>query len=306
VIKTRALTRKFGAFNAVTDVALEVPERTIFGFIGPNGAGKTTTLRMLATLLRPSSGTITIDGIDAATHPVEVRRRIGYLADTFGLYDDLKVWEYLDYYCGAYQVASSYDKLDSVLDLVQLTHKRDAMVGALSRGMRQRLGIARMLVYDPKIVLLDEPANGLDPIARIALRDLLKTLRDRGTTVIVSSHILTELSDMCDTVGIMELGRLIVSGSVDAILAETRTHMHLVLEVLGPIASAIQALESLPMVSGVKQDNGRLEIGFTGTREDLPALHKKLVESNVPVVAFFPKSENLEDLFLRLSTGATN
>ena len=124
--------------------------------------------------------------------------------------------------------------------------------------------------------------------------------------MIVSSHILTELSDMCDTVGIMELGRLIVSGSVDAILAETRTHMHLVLEVLGPIASAIQALESLPMVSGVKQDNGRLEIGFTGTREDLPALHKKLVESNVPVVAFFPKSENLEDLFLRLSTGATN
>lgn len=306
LIKTSGLTRKFGGLTAVSDVALEVPPRTIFGFIGPNGAGKTTTLRMLATLLRPTSGMIEIDGIDAAENPVEVRRRIGYLSDTFGLYDDLKVWEYLDYYCGAYNVVSTYDKLDSVLDLVQLTHKRDDLVGALSRGMRQRLGIARMLVYDPKVVLLDEPANGLDPIARISLRDLLKTLRDRGTTVIVSSHILTELSDMCDTVGIMELGRLIVAGSIDKILAETRTQIHLVLEVLGAPEEAAKVIEPLPMISSVRIENGKLEIGFTGTREDLPELHKKLVEGHVPVVAFFPKTENLEDLFLRLSTGATN
>ena len=306
MIKTSGLTRKFGGLTAVSDVALEVPPRTIFGFIGPNGAGKTTTLRMLATLLRPTSGMIEVDGIDAAENPVEVRRRIGYLSDTFGLYDDLKVWEYLDYYCGAYNVASTYDKLDSVLDLVQLTHKRDDLVGALSRGMRQRLGIARMLVYEPKVVLLDEPANGLDPIARISLRDLLKTLRGRGTTVIVSSHILTELSDMCDTVGIMELGRLIVAGSIDRILAETRTQLRLVLEVLGAPEEAAKVIEPLPMVSSVRIENGKLEIGFTGTREDLPELHKKLVEGHVPVVAFFPKTENLEDLFLRLSTGATN
>ncbi len=306
MIKTSGLTRKYGGLSAVSDVALEVPERTIYGFIGPNGAGKTTTLRMLATLLRPTSGTILVDGIDAAEYPVEVRKRIGYLSDTFGLYDDLKVWEYLDYFCGAHKVASSHDKIDSVLDLVQLTHKRDAMVGALSRGMRQRLGIARMLVYDPKVVLLDEPANGLDPIARIALRDLLKTLRDRGTTVIVSSHILTELSDMCDTVGIMELGKLIVSGSVDAILAKTRTHFHLVLEVLGPPEAAIKTLETIPTVASIKVENGKLEIDFTGLRNDLPALHKTLVENNIPVISFFPKTENLEDLFLRLSTGATN
>ena len=306
MIKTSGLTRKYGGLSAVTNVALEVPPRTIFGFIGPNGAGKTTTLRMIATLLRPTSGTILVDGIDAAENPVEVRKRIGYLSDSFGLYDDLKVWEYLDYYCGAYDVPSTHDKLDSVLDLVQLTHKRDAMVGALSRGMRQRLGIARMLVYDPKVVLLDEPANGLDPIARIALRDLLKTLRDRGTTVIVSSHILTELSDMCDTVGIMELGRMVVSGSIETILAKTRTHIHLVIEVLGPPEAALTALEPLPGVAAMKVSGGKIEIDFTGTRDDLPALHKKLVESNVPVIAFFPKIENLEDLFLRLSTGATN
>ena len=306
MIKTSGLTRKYGGLSAVTNVVLEVPPRTIFGFIGPNGAGKTTTLRMIATLLRPTSGNILVDGIDAAENPVEVRKRIGYLSDSFGLYDDLKVWEYLDYYCGAYDVPSTHDKLDSVLDLVQLTHKRDAMVGALSRGMRQRLGIARMLVYDPKVVLLDEPANGLDPIARIALRDLLKTLRDRGTTVIVSSHILTELSDMCDTVGIMELGRMVVSGSIETILAKTRTHIHLVIEVLGPPEAALTALEPLPGVAAMKVSGGKIEIDFTGTRDDLPALHKKLVESNVPVIAFFPKIENLEDLFLRLSTGATN
>lgn len=306
MIHTKALTRRFGSLMAVKDVALDVPAGTIFGFIGPNGAGKTTTLRMLATLLRPSSGNISIDGINAAENPSDVRRRIGYLSDSFGLYDDLRVWEYLDYYFGAYHIESSFDNLDAVLDLVQLTHKRDAMVGALSRGMRQRLGIARMLVYEPKIILLDEPANGLDPISRIALRDLLKTLRGRGTTIIVSSHILTELSDMCDTVGIMELGRLIVCGSIEKILAETRTHIHLVLQVLGAPEDAVKVLEPLAGVTGIKIENGKIEMGFTGTREELPALHKKLVESNVPVVAFFPKAENLEDLFLRLSTGATN
>jgi len=306
LIHTKGLTRRFGRLTAVTGVALEVPARTIFGFIGPNGAGKTTTLRMLATLLRPSSGEITIDGVNATERPGDVRQRIGYLSDTFGLYDDLKVWEYLDYYFGAYNVEATNDKLDSVLELVQLGHKREAMVGALSRGMRQRLGIARMLVYEPKVILLDEPANGLDPISRIALRDLLKTLRDRGTTIIVSSHILTELSDMCDTVGIMELGKLIVCGSIDKILAETRTHIHLILEVLGKPEDAIKVLEPLPGISGIKIESGKLVMGFTGTRDDLPAVHKKLVESNVPVVAFFPKSENLEDLFLRLSTGATN
>jgi len=235
-----------------------------------------------------------------------VRRRIGYLSDNFGLYDELKVWEYLDYFCGAYAVESTPEKLDGILDLVQLTHKREELVGRLSRGMRQRLGIARMLVYEPKVVLLDEPANGLDPIARIALRDLLKTLRDRGTTVIVSSHILTELSDMCDTVGIMELGRLIVAGSIEKILDQTRTQLRLILEILGPPEKAVEVLQSVPQVVNVTKENGRLEMGFTGSREDLPTLHKKLVEAGVPVVAFFPKAENLEDLFMRLSTGATN
>ena len=306
MIQTRGLTRKYGSMTAVGNVDLHVPANSIFGFIGPNGAGKTTTMRMLATLLRPTAGEIEIDGIDAIDRPEEVRRKIGYLSDSFGLYEDLKVWEYVDYFCGAYGVESSTEKIDTILDLVQLTHKRDEMVGRLSRGMRQRMGIARMLVYQPKVILLDEPANGLDPIARIALRDMLKTLRDRGTTVLVSSHILTELSDMCDTVGIMELGQLIVAGSIEKILSQTRTHFRLVLEILGPLERAMEILKSASQVVDPEAAGEKIEMSFTGGREDLPALHKLLVENSVPVVAFFPKAENLEDLFLRLSTGATN
>jgi ABC-2 type transport system ATP-binding protein len=292
--------------TAVDNVNLRVPPKTIFGFIGPNGAGKTTTMRMLASLLRPTAGEILIDGINVAQNPVLARGRIGYLSDNFGLYDDLVVWEYLDYFCAAHGVESPTETVDEVLELVQLPHKRAEMVGRLSRGMRQRLGIARMLVYQPKVILLDEPANGLDPIARIALRDLLKTLRDRGATVFVSSHILTELSDMCDTVGIMELGKLVIAGSIDAILSQTRTHIQLILEVAGTVEKALEVLKSAPNVVEPRIDSGKLIMRFSGAREDIPALHKLLVSADVPVIAFFPKAENLEDLFMRLSTGATN
>ncbi len=306
MIETRGLTRKYGSLTAVNNVDLDIPSKTIFGFIGPNGAGKTTTLRMLATLLRPTHGSIRIDGLDPAENPTAVQRRIGYLSDTFGLYEELKVWEYLDYFCGAYQVRLNRDEQYEILELVQLSHKRDDLISKLSRGMRQRLGIARTLVYRPKVLLLDEPASGLDPLARIGLRDLLKLLRERGTTVVVSSHILTELSDFCDTVGIMELGRLVVSGSIDEILARTRTHLRLVLEVLGPPEKAMEILRAHKQIVAPEQKGARIEMGFTGERAELPALHRLLVEAEAPVVAFYPKDENLEDLFLRLSTGATN
>ena len=315
MIQTKELTRKFQKLTAVSSVDLHVPRGTIFGFIGPNGAGKTTTLRMLATLLRPTAGTITIDGHDATVEPELICRKLGYLSDSFGLYEDLKVWEYLDYFCGAYCVPSPATKVEEVLDIVQLTHKKDELVGRLSRGMKQRVGIARMLVYEPKLILLDEPANGLDPLARISLRELLKKLRAQGVTILVSSHILTELSDFCDTVGIMELGRLIAAGSIEEILTQTRTHLRLILEVLGPPEKAQEVLQGAAQVKDIEiivaavsavSGTARLEMGFEGAKEDLPALHKKLVEAGVLVVAFFPKTENLEDLFMRLSTGATN
>jgi ABC-2 type transport system ATP-binding protein len=306
VIETHDLTMKYGELFAVKALELDLQKGDVFGFIGPNGAGKTTTLRMLATLLRPSFGEILIDGVNAVENPLAIRGKLGYLSDNFGLYDDLKVWEYLDYFCGAYQVPDGRQRVDEVLELVQLGHKAGELVGKLSRGMRQRVGIARMLVYEPALILLDEPANGLDPIARVALRDLLKTLRDRGATIMVSSHILSELSDLCDTVGIMEVGRLVVSGSIEEILNRTRTQFSLILETLAPPEKAREVLQGAAGVADVRLEGGRLLMSFTGKREDLPALHKRLVEAGVPVVAFFPKAENLEDLFMRLSTGATN
>ena len=306
MIRTQGLTRRYGHLTAVQTLNLHVPPGTIFGFIGPNGAGKTTTLRMLATLLRPTAGSFTLDGLDPQRDPAAVRRRIGYLGDIFGLYNDLFVWEYLDYFCRAYGVEDAAQKTEEVLHLVQLSEKAGEMVGSLSRGMKQRLGIARTLVYEPKVLLLDEPASGLDPGARIALRDLLKQVRDRGATVIISSHILTELSDFCDTVGLMEKGRMVVSGSIQEILERTRTQLRLILEVLGPVARAVEALQGLPEIVQTKVEGQKIEMGYTGARADLPGVHRRLVEAGVPVVAFFPRAENLEDLFMRLSTGATN
>ena len=209
LLAVEALTVSFDGFKAVNDLSLYVEENEIRVIIGPNGAGKTTTLRMLATLLRASSGSITVDGIDAADHPVEVRRRIGYLSDSFGLYEDLKVWEYLDYYCGAYNVASSFDKLDSVLDLVQLTHKRDAMVGALSRGMRQRLALERALVHRPRLLLLDEPFTGLDQASAAALVARLRGLQAHGALAIVATHDLDVAEGLLTRAIYLRNGRIV-------------------------------------------------------------------------------------------------
>lgn len=305
MIKARGLHRRYGSMTAVDKVDLDIPSGSIFCLIGPNGAGKTTILRMLATLLRPTSGEIEIDGIDTILEPLTARRRIGYLSDNFGLYDELLTWEYLDYFCGAYLVEDRAQSVEAVLDLVQLRHKRNEPVGKLSRGMRQRLGLARMLVYNPRVIILDEPANGLDPISRMALYALLRKLRDGGTTVLVSSHILTELSEICDHVGIMELGHMIVAGPVAEILAKTRTHLTLQLEVCGAPDGAIDLLKRLPGMMGVVLEGNQIQAQYSGKREDLPAVHQALVAAGIPVIAFSPRAENLEDLFLRLSTGAT-
>jgi ABC-2 type transport system ATP-binding protein len=306
MIQARGLTRKYGNLTAVRELDLDVPRQTIFGFIGPNGAGKTTTLRMLATLLAPTSGSFTVDGMDPVTDVRGVRRRIGFLPDFFGLYNDLKVWEYLDYFCRAYQVPEPRHRVEQVLHQVQLSAKGSEMVGTLSRGMKQRLGIARALVYAPPVLLLDEPASGLDPLARIALRDLLKQLRADGATIMVSSHILSELSDFCDTVGLMERGRMVIAGPIQEILERTRTHLRLVLEVLGPPDKAAEVLRGAPEVKDPKAAGQTVEMGFGGPREALPELHRKLVEAGVQVVAFYPKPETLEDLFVRLSSGDTH
>jgi len=220
MIQIKDLTKTYRDLTAVRGLNLTIEKGDVFGFIGPNGAGKTTTIKVLATLLEPTTGAAYVDGVDVVRNPLEVRRLIGYMPDFFGVYDDVKVWEYLDFFAAAYKIPVNKRKgiIDDVLELTDLTGKREAYVESLSRGMKQRLCLSKTLVHDPKVLLLDEPASGLDPRARIEFRALLKELQAMGKTIFVSSHILPELADFCNVVGIMERGHLIVSGRVNDIV----------------------------------------------------------------------------------------
>src|SRR6266849_230112 len=222
VIQIRHLRKEYKDLVAVKDLNLELEQGDIFGFIGPNGAGKTTTIKMLATLLIPTAGTALVNGIDVVRHPEQIRSIVGYMPDFFGVYDDIKVWEYLDFFAAAYRVPKNKRPqiIDDVLTLTDLNVKKDSYVESLSRGMKQRLCLAKTLVHDPKVMLLDEPASGLDPRARIEIRELLKELKSMGKTIIISSHILPELADFCNKIGIIEQGELVVSGEVQAIMQQ--------------------------------------------------------------------------------------
>src|SRR5438270_11590897 len=222
MIEIQHLRKEYKDLVAVKDLNLELEQGDIFGFIGPNGAGKTTTIKMLATLLIPTAGTAMVNGIDCVRYPEKIRSIVGYMPDFFGVYDDIKVWEYLDFFAAAYRIPR--DKrpqiVDDVLALTDLTVKKDSYVESLSRGMKQRLCLAKTLVHDPKVMLLDEPASGLDPRARIEIKELLKELKNMGKTIIISSHILPELADFCNKIGIIEQGELIVSGDVGEIMRQ--------------------------------------------------------------------------------------
>src|SRR5438874_701388 len=224
MIETRDLTKKYGELFAIKSINLNLNRGDLFGFIGPNGAGKTTTMRILATLLNPTWGEAYVGGHSIYTRPKEIRRMIGYMPDFFGVYDDMKVIEYLEFFAAAYRIRGPKRRqvCDEVLDLVELGYKREALVTSLSRGMTQRLGLARVLLHDPQVLLLDEPASGLDPRARIEMRALLKELRKMGKTILVSSHILPELSDICNKIGIIERGKLLFDGDVQTAIQKVR------------------------------------------------------------------------------------
>ena len=219
MIDIKKLTKTFGNLVAVGDLDLHIEVGDIFGFIGPNGAGKTTTMRILVTLLEPTHGSAFIDGLDVTRKGKEVRRRVGYMPDFMGVYDDLKVFEYLEFFAAAFGIEYSKRQgiVDGVLELTDLVSKRSAPVDSLSRGMQQRLGLARVLIHDPKVLILDEPASGLDPRARIEMRELLRELKRMGKTIMISSHILSELEEICDRVGIIEHGQLVFSGTMEEI-----------------------------------------------------------------------------------------
>ncbi|HEX8464086.1 MAG TPA: ABC transporter ATP-binding protein [Abditibacterium sp.] len=308
MIEITGLTKRYRDLVAVRELNLTIEAGEVFGFIGPNGAGKTTTIKALATLLEPTTGSVKVDGIDVLKHPLEVRRIIGYMPDFFGVYDDVKVWEYLDFFAAAYKIPANKRKaiIDDVLELTDLTEKRESYVEGLSRGMKQRLCLAKTLVHDPKLLLLDEPASGLDPRARIEFRALLKELRSMGKTIFVSSHILPELADFCTSVGIMERGQLVVSGRVNDIVQKLEGSVLLDVRMTGGPENGERALELLrdhPHVKEAKAEGGHLTIGFIGAHDELPQILNLLVSNGLPVASFAQREADLEDVFMKVTKG---
>jgi len=305
VIRINHLHKEYKGLTAVKDLSLHLEAGDIFGFIGPNGAGKTTTIKMLATLLKPTSGTATIDGIDVVENPEAVRGRIGYMPAFFGIYDDMRVWEYLDFFAGAYRLPRAQRPriIDDVLNLTDLTGKRDNYVEELSTGMKQRLCLAKTLIHDPKVLLLDEPASGLDPRARIEIKELFKELKAMGKTIIISSHILPELADFCNKVGIIERGELLVSGDVQEIMAQITGGKTLEIKLLDGLERAMEILADAPGVRAVRPIDSRLHVEFTGDLESQAGLNKLLVDSGLRVQTFSEQETDLEDIFMKVTKG---
>jgi ABC-2 type transport system ATP-binding protein len=320
---------------ALKGLSLELEKGDIFGFIGPNGAGKTTTIKMLATLLIPTAGSASIDGVDVVKNPEQIRSIVGYMPDFFGVYDDIKVWEYLDFFAAAYRLPR--DKrpgiIDEVLALTDLTEKKDSYVESLSRGMKQRLCLAKTLVHDPKVMLLDEPASGLDPRARIEIRELLKELQAMGKTIIVSSHILPEMEEFCNKIGIIEQGELIVAGDVNMIARQVRGQHNIDISIVDDLPRARAILEGMTDVirevklnSGTRKERegdasgvdassqllqkvelsnrgGVLQIGYIGEPDCEYMVLQTLVQNGIKVKAFYTPETDLEDVFLRVTKG---
>jgi ABC-2 type transport system ATP-binding protein len=305
MIETRGLTKYYGSLAALVDLSLRVNQGDIFGFIGPNGAGKTTTMRILATLLEPTSGQAFIDGLSVLERGREVRKVVGYMPDFMGVYDDLKVFEYLEFFAAAFGLPRSRRKavIDDVLELTDLTIKRASPVDGLSRGMQQRLQLARVLIHDPKVLILDEPASGLDPRARIEIRELLRELKRMGKTIMISSHILSELEEMCDHVGIIEEGRLIFSGTMDEIRQRMGVHVSFRVQVVGDPQRAADVLGALPQVAKVQQAERYLEVTFRDGDPSDGLIARTLVQAGIDVISIVPKQLRLDDAFLQLTRG---
>jgi len=306
VIETVDLTKKYGDFIALDSLDLKLERGDLFGFIGPNGAGKTTTIRILSTLLAPTWGEAYVCGYSVHTHPREIRRAIGYMPDIFGVYDDMRVGEYLEFFAAAYRIAGPARRQVArrSLELVDLDSKRDELVTSLSRGMTQRLGLARVLLHDPEVLLLDEPASGLDPRARIEMRNLLKRLQGMGKTILVSSHILPELADICNRVGIIEYGRLLACGGVQELLAGVRGRPVILFRVTGPAEPAADLLAGASEAAEVAIREGEIAVTLAPGVTDHAPLAARLVAAGHGLVGIREAEVNLETAFLELTRGA--
>lgn len=314
IIEIKGLTKKYKDFVALNNLNLSIEEGAVFGFIGPNGAGKTTTMRILTTLLKPTSGQAWVAGHSVATNPQAVRRAIGYMPDFFGVYEDMKVWEYLDFFAACYDIPAGLrpSLIDDLLALVDLHHKKDSFVENLSRGMKQRLCLARTLTHDPQILILDEPASGLDPRARIEMRELLRELKNMGKTIFFSSHILSEVADICTEIAILEAGNLVVAGNMEEMKRQLRQHRLVRVRVLGD-TEPLQAFLLQHTAVGNVVTSGQVDLppdtfkfDFAGNDEDLNQLLTQLISQGIRVVAFQEEGSDLEDLFLEVTKGIVN
>lgn len=305
MIKTENLSKDYGSLTAVDNLNLTIQQGDIFGFIGPNGAGKTTTMRILVTLLEPTHGTAFIDGLDVRKQGKKVRKLVGYMPDFMGVYDDLKVFEYLEFFAAAFAIERKKRKsiVDGVLELTDLQSKRSATVDSLSRGMQQRLGLARVLIHDPKVLILDEPASGLDPRARIEIRELLRELKRMGKTIMISSHILSELEEICDHVGIIEHGRMVFSGTLEEIRPRLGIESKVRVQVAKNQDKAVELLSALPQIRQVQVIDDYISVTFGDDQEGDGIIARTLVNGGLDVTFLQPEQLKLDDAFLQLTKG---
>ena len=309
MLRIDKLTKNYGQFPALKGLSLEVPDGALHGFVGPNGAGKTTTMRILATLMSPTSGTAYVDGTDVTREGQKARKLVGYMPDFFGVYDSLTCREYLDFYARCYRIGAAERKRmgSQLLELVQLQDKENEYVDALSRGMKQRLCLARSLIHDPKLLILDEPASGMDPRARAEMKGILRTLREMGKTVLISSHILPELSEMCDSLTILDHGQLVFSGTVDELSDRMNGNAPLdirLAETAGTeaVEEAVRCLRELPYVTEILQEEPfLLRVRLEGGEDVCMSAMRELVTRNIPVCDFHRAPMNLEKVFMEVT-----
>lgn len=307
MIEITGLTKKYGQFTALDNLNLTLDEGTVFGFVGANGAGKSTTFLIVSTLLQATSGDVCINGISVREKPAEIRKMIGYMPDFFGVYDQLKADEYLDFYGASYGIPEAERKklIPQLLELVNLTHKRYAYVDLLSRGMKQRLCLARSLIHDPKVLILDEPASGLDPRARVEMRDILKTLKSMGKTILISSHILPELAEMCDEIGVIDNGKLIAHGSVAEIQKKLQGEKVITVRLAGEAVRHVDFFEEQPFVTNIElPSDDELSFTYRGSDEQQISMLKSAMNNDLPVVSFNEHVTDLEDIFMEITKGA--
>jgi ABC-2 type transport system ATP-binding protein len=302
MIRTVDMRVDYDDITAVQDMNLSIHRGEVFGLIGPNGAGKTSTIKVLATLQQPTYGDVYVGGIDVAEQAGEVHKILGYMPDFAPVYDDLKVWEFLDVFAASYFVRkpARRERIDALLREVELFEKRDVKAGGLSRGMKQRLCLAKTMLHDPQVLLLDEPASGIDPMGRIKMRELLKRLGSEGKTVLISSHILTEMSDFCTSIGIMERGRMVEHGRVEDIIHRMQSHVRLIVEVVEVHEMAVTIAKAQPGVADAVATDHRIEVSFTGGEAEASDLLAALVRERVKVKAFYRHKLNVEDILLKV------